>query len=79
MKKICRQNIGNMQIYNIKKLLLLTFIFVMMGFIMLSMYTCSVLRYGLIIVGLVFMFLKKDLIYKNIKVLFEVKKNPEQL
>lgn len=48
MRRVCRKNLGNMQVYNIKILLGITGVFLMLGFMLLFTYKNVYIRYSML-------------------------------
>ncbi len=60
MQKICKENMENQKVYNTKLLLIITALFMLLGFILLSMYKLWLLRYGFILIICITIFIKKN-------------------
>ena len=74
MRKVCRENCDNVQPYDIKKLLLITILFLTIGFMLLFLYKYTILRYLVIVIFLLSLFLKRKYLLEQIKYLINTKK-----
>ncbi len=68
MKKICKKNLPGKKIYDEKIILLITIIFLIVGFAFSFTYEFTLLRYLLIAVICLIVFLKRDVFIKILKV-----------
>lgn len=74
MKKICNEYLENVKVYNTKILLGITVGFVCISFLLLFTYYNDLIRYLLIFSLLIGLFIKRNVVIKNIKKLLELKK-----
>lgn len=74
MKKISKEKFPNRQIYNMRILLTITFVFMLIGFLLLATYAYPVLRYSIIFVILVIIFIKRHFIIDVINQLLYIRK-----
>lgn len=77
MTKVCKDKFGNQNVYSFKVILLVAFGFVSAGFILLTLYNYPVIRYSLVAVVLIGIFLKRKMIIKFIKRVMNLKKMSE--
>lgn len=76
MTRIVNKNIGKgAQPYSLKKLLLITFIFILIGFLFLVSYNYSLIRYGLIFISIFTFIVKRKWIINNLLMLVKIKKD----
>lgn len=73
MKKICRSNLNNVCPYSTKVLLIITGVFMFLGFIFLTTYNMIILRYGLITILIIISIILRKKIVCLIKSLMIVK------
>lgn len=74
MKKICREYLSNIKMYDTKVLLIITGLFMSLGFLLLMTYQIIWARYGLILAGSLVLFIKRNRVTKYIKSLLAIKK-----
>jgi len=69
MKKICKTKMPNKKVFNTKLLILITSVFMGFGFGIMLFYNITIVRYIIVIIILIVMYLKRDVILriKNIK------------
>lgn len=75
MRKICKDYLDNANPYDLKKTLLISSVFLIIGFLFLFTYKNIWLRYGLIIILIVIAVIKHNLIINFIKKFIEMKKS----
>ena len=75
MKKICKDYLDNAQAYSTKALLIITSIFAVLGFVILTTYRTPLLRYSLIAALALVILVKRRYIVDTVKNLINVKKN----
>ncbi len=73
MRKICKDYLNNADPYNLKKTLLISSAFLVIGFLFLFTYNNILLRYGMIIVLIIIAVIKRNLIIDFIKKLIETR------
>lgn len=73
MQKICKDYLDNAQAYSTKTLLIITLIFVALGFVILITYAMPLLRYLLITVLVLLVFIRRGYIIYTFKHLIKVK------
>lgn len=74
MKKVCREYLGGVQVFDVRKLLGISVLFIGAGFMMMFTYKQSVLRYALLVVFSGIVILKRKKVAEEIKVLLSIKK-----
>lgn len=74
MRKLCRDELEGEYPYKTKVLLIITLLFMIIGFILLMSYKAIVIRYLLVVIGVVLMLMKKKEIIKLAKMLLDAKK-----
>ena len=74
MRMVCREYLDDVRVFNTKNLVIITAIFLGLGFLLMFTYNWLVIRYLLIIVLLVILFLKRKLLFEKIKVILSVRK-----
>ncbi len=67
MKKICKEKLGAIKVYNIKILLLISFVFLILGFVLLTTYSNVCLRYGIILLMFLIIIIKRKFLIKILK------------
>lgn len=77
MKKICKKYLRNTEVYNFKILLGITLAFLLSGFVLLLTYRIMLLRYGIILIGIITLIVKRERIKDFIKKLIEIRKKKE--
>ena len=60
MKRICREELDNVQPYNTKVYLAIALVFMLIGFVFLASYKWNAVRYGLILVMTVLAIVKRN-------------------
>ena len=74
MRKICNEFLPNKKIYDLRIILLITIIFMGIGFLFGCTYSINILRYSMIIVCIVIVALKRKMIIRLIKDIIRNKK-----
>ena len=74
MTKICNKYLDKVKPYNTRKLILVTILFLIAGFILMSTYEHPVIRYSIIVLCGIFIFIKRKMILKKLNILFSIKK-----
>lgn len=74
MAKICNKYLDKVKPYNTRKLILVTILFLIAGFILMSTYEHPVIRYSIIVLCGIFIFIKRKMILKKLNILFSIKK-----
>lgn len=75
MRKICKEKINNIEVYDIKILVGIAFLFVILGFFIMGSYAHTILRYSLIMMVLVSLFVKRKMVIGFISQLIYNKRN----
>lgn len=73
-KKICNEEMNGVRIYELRKLLIITGVFLIIGFILMFTYNYPLVRYGLIFSSGIFMIIKRKGIILILKELVSLKK-----
>ena len=74
MTKICNKYLDKVKPYNTRKLILVTILFLIAGLILMSTYEHPVIRYSIIVLCGIFIFIKRKMILKKLNILFSIKK-----
>ena len=74
MRKVCKENCSNNQPYSTKIIILITLIFLGIGFAFLLLYNYNVIRYCLIVIILLSIIIFRKLLINNMKKIFLLKK-----
>lgn len=74
MRKVCREYLDDIRVFDTKNLVIITAIFLGLGFLLMFTYNWLIVRYLLIIVLLVVLFIKRKLLLEKIKVILSVRK-----
>lgn len=74
MRKICRDYMKGVKVYNLKTLFFITVVFLTIGFIFLVIYPYQFVRYGLICLSCILIFLNRLKIMNKIKKYRDIKK-----
>ena len=74
MKKLCKQYLDGREPFSTKIYLLIATVFMTAGFTLLFLYNYSIIRYVVIIIALVVVFIKRKFIIKAIKMLMSARK-----
>lgn len=75
MRKICKDELGGMTVYSLKKLLAITAAFMALGFALLLTYGAAPLRYALLVAFALVIFLKRRWLIDMVKQLLSMPKN----
>ncbi len=75
MKNIIKENIGDIQVYNMKHIVILSVAFLEIGFSLLFTYRSMIIRYFIVCILLGLAFWKRDSIIKYLKSILELKKS----
>ena len=75
MKNIIKGNIGDIQVYNMRHIVILSVAFLAIGFSMLFTYRSMIIRYSIVCILLGLAFWKRDSIIKYLKSILELKKS----
>lgn len=73
MRKICKEHLDNAKPYDLKKLLMISTTFLVIGFVFLFTYSNMLLRYGLVIIILIIFFAKYKQIIHFLKKIVEIR------
>ena len=73
MRKICKERLDNQQPYSLKVLLMITVVFMIMGFGFLCTYELAFIRYALIAIFLGVIFIKRREIVLALKGILDTK------
>lgn len=74
MRKICKKYLDNVQVYETKKILAISVVFMVAGFLLLSTYASMLVRYIIIVLLLILMLIKRKRIIELIKKIVAIKK-----
>ena len=74
MRRVCRQYLDGAKIYELKILLGITGVFLALGFLFLAAYNYMVLRYGMVVVLVIALVLKRRFIMEKINTLVQIRK-----
>lgn len=75
MKNIIKENIGDIQVYNMRHIVILSVAFLAIGFSLLFTYRSMIIRYSIVCILLGLAFWKRDSIIKYLKSILELKKS----
>ncbi len=73
MKRLIRKNLGEIQVYNTRKLVAIIAVFLGMGFLLLLMYNMKYLRYGFVLILLIIAIVKRRKIIQSAHDLIETR------
>ena len=77
MQKLCKEKLNGVRVYKTKKLLIMVFAFMLLGFLLLVTYSYPVVRYMLILIILAEMILRKKQLVSGIEILLHTRKEEE--
>ena len=66
MCKICKYQIENVQIYDLKVIVFISGIFVFVGLGIMFTYYNDIIRYGVVVISITFLFVKRNLIIEKL-------------
>lgn len=69
MRKVCRENMDDVKVFDVKKLALITIVFLGLGFLIMLTYERTLLRYLIMLLLFVVLFLNKEKILSSIRLL----------
>ncbi len=75
MRKVCKECLNGIKVYDLKWLLSITIVFLTLGFVLLTTYSYMYLRYSLIAIFLILCVWKRQLVASYASLLFDVMKN----
>lgn len=75
MKKVCKENLNNVKIYELKILVTISAGFLIIGFLFMSVYHVPQIRYSMAATLLIIMIIKRTWIFENLKKVLEIRKN----
>lgn len=74
MRKICKKYLDNVQVYETRKILIISFVFIVGGLLLLLTYSLMLVRYSIILMVLLAMLIKRRSIIEIIKKIVSLKK-----
>lgn len=73
MTKVCNQFCNGRKPYDLKKILAISAVFLSLGFLLLTTYSYSIVRYGFVVIGLIIVVINRRKIFDSIKRVTEVR------
>lgn len=73
MRKICKDNLNDADPFDLKKMLLISSVFLLIGFVLLFTYSSIFIRYGLIVILLLTAIIKRNSIMNFIKEIINIR------
>lgn len=74
MRKICKESLNNFRVYDIKKIIIISLLFVVLGFLIMLTYKSTLIRYGVLSLSIILLFLFRKQIVFRVKRMFLLRK-----
>ena len=79
MRKICRERLEGRMIYNMKKIIIISCVFMVVGFTMLFLYPYTMIRYALAVLALVLLYVKRKTVKYYLKQLIDIRREEKNV
>ena len=77
MKKVCREEIQNIKVFEAKNIILISVVFVAVGLAFMALYPFRIARYAVAALCLFFLVLKRDMILRQIKKMLSLRRKTQ--